>query len=195
MGPITVRTFRPEDADDLRMVYYQLYDERDAGEPVGISLFATRPSIDDERQWFERQYAQLQSGELIGLVAEVDGHAVGSCSVARHGPTADSEQGHAAELGILVRRDMRGRGVGTALLEEALRESRAKFEVVFLSVFEFNARAQRLYERFGFTVCGRLPRAVKRGGRYFDLIRMVRFLDEAPAGLGRTVKPPQPSDR
>ncbi|HYB79960.1 MAG TPA: GNAT family protein [Thermoplasmata archaeon] len=189
MTQITVRPYRPEDAVDLGATYYELYDERDAGELVGITLFSDRPSPEDEKSWYESQYARAQKGEMIYLVAEVDGHVVGSCTVGRVGPTENSEQAHVAELGILVRRRMRGRGVGSALLERTLEEARKKFEVVYLSVFTFNARAQRLYERFGFAVCGVLPRAMKRGGQYFDLVRMARVLERSSSPPVPTVKP------
>lgn len=178
---ITIRPARSEDVPDLRNVYYQLYDERDAGEPIGIHLFATRPSLEDEAAWFDRQFRLVSEGDLLYLVVEVDGQAVGSCSIGRHGPTSTSEQAHVADLGILVRKDMRGKGLGTALLERALAEARAKFEVIYLAVFSTNVRARRLYERFGFVVCGRQPRAVKRGSQYFDLDLMALLFPEGPA--------------
>ena len=189
MPAITVRPYRPDDAADLGRTYYELYDERDAGELVGITLFVDRPPLEGEKDWYETQYARVQKGEMIYMVAEVDGHAVGSCTVARVGYTEASEQAHVGELGILVGRSMRAKGVGTALLEETLAVARTKFEVVYLSVFAFNVGAQRLYERFGFTVCGVLPRAVKRGDQYFDLVRMVRVFERTPPPPGPTVKP------
>jgi RimJ/RimL family protein N-acetyltransferase len=73
------------------------------------------------------------------------------------------------------------------MLKAALAEAEAKFEVVYLSVFASNVRAQQLYERFGFRVCGHLPRAVKRGGQYFDEVRMVRLFDRTTTGSGPTV--------
>ena len=189
MDRITVRPYRPEDATDLGRTYYGLYDERDAGEPVGIPLFTDRPPPEDEKAWYEYQYARAQKGEAIYLVAEVDGHVVGNCSVGRVGDSETSEQAHAAELGILVDRGMRGKGVGSALLERVLAEAQTKFDVVYLSVFSINTRAQQLYERFGFTTCGLLPRAVKRGDQYFDMVRMVRIFNRPPVSPGLTVKP------
>jgi len=190
MPPIVVRPFRPEDAPDLGETYYQLYDERDAGELVGITLFTQRPSAEDEKSWYDKQFERAQSGEVIFLVAEVDGRVVGNCVIGRHGPSDLSEEAHVGELGILVGKDMRGQGVGTALLERALEAARRRFDVVYLSVFAFNTRAQRLYERFGFVECGRLPRMLKRGGRYFDQVRMVLVFDHDPSGQGPTVKHP-----
>jgi len=190
MVQVAVRPYRPGDAAELGKTYYELYDERDVGELVGITLFTDRPAPEDEKVWYETQYARAQREEMIFLVAEVDGHIVGSCTVGMVGPSESSEQAHVAELGILVDRRMRGKGVGSALLEAALEAARAKFEVVYLSVFTFNVGAQRLYERFGFTVCGVLPRAVKRGGHYFDLVRMARVFDRTPSPPGPTVKHP-----
>ena len=190
MSRITVRPFRPEDAADLVRGYIELYDERDSGEPVGITLFHERPSAEDEKAWYDAQYARAQSGESVYLVAEVDGHVVGNCIIGRVGPAVTSEQAHVGELGISVDRKFRGRGIGTALLEQALEQSHSKFEVLYLSVFSFNTRAQKLYERFGFTVCGLLPRAVKRRGQYFDLVRMARVFERPPVDPGPTVKPP-----
>lgn len=181
---VTVRPVRQEDFDDLRETYFELYDERDSGEPTGITLFANRPSLEDEVAWFDRKSRRILDGEELVLVAEVDGHAVGSCSIGRVGPGPTSEQAHVGELGILVRRGMRGKGIGTALLEHSLAAARSKFEVVYLSVFSGNERAQRLYRRFGFCVCGHLPRAVKRNGEYFDEERMVLMFSNPPNGAG-----------
>ena len=170
---ILVRPVRKEDFDDLRATYFQLYDERDSGESIGITLFATRPTVDDEAVWFDRMMHRVLEGDEIFLVAEVDGHVVGSCSIDRVGAGPSSEQAHVGELGILVRKGTRGKGVGTTLLERSLAEARSRFELVYLTVFSQNQGAQRLYRRFGFSVCGHLPRVVKRGGQYFDEERMV----------------------
>lgn len=185
--PITVRPVRWEDFSDLRDTYYQLYDERDSGEPIGITLFDARPSLSDEIAWFGQTFRKVLDGESIMWVAEVDGRAVGTCTINYSGHGRASEQAHLGELGILVRRSHRGRGVGTALLERALADARTRFELVYLSVFSVNVRAEQLYRRFGFVPCGHFPRAVKRGDRYFDIDRMVLDFRATPplAGANR----------
>jgi len=179
-GDFTVRPLRESDFHDLRETYYRLYDERDAGEPIGITLFSDRPSMDDEVAWFDRHLRRVSDGHMVFVVAEVDGHVVGSCTVDRAGATDTSEEAHVGHLGILVRKGYRGRGIGTALLERALAEARSKFDVVFLSVFSVNRGAQQLYRRFGFSVCGHLPRVVKRGNEYFDEEQMVLVFPDRP---------------
>jgi RimJ/RimL family protein N-acetyltransferase len=177
---VTVRSPRWGDFDELRETYFRLYDEREAGKPIGITLFEERPSLADETVWFQTHFRRALEGQEIFLVAEVDGHVVGNCTIGPVGAGPASEQSHAGELGILVHQDHRGSGVGSALLERALELARSKYEVVFLTVFTVNEGAQRLYRRFGFAVCGHLPKAVKRGGKYFDEERMVLDFSKTP---------------
>ncbi len=172
-----VRSVRWSDFDDLVETYYALYDERDRGEEIGIGLLAERPSPADEVGWMARSYRRMLDGDLIWSAAEVDGRAVGSCTIDRLGATASSETAHVGTLGILVRRGHRGHGIGSALLAHALDAARAKFGIVRLDVFSTNTRAKQLYERFGFVLSGHVPRLIKRGNRYFDADQMVLELD------------------
>jgi RimJ/RimL family protein N-acetyltransferase len=176
-----VRELRWSDFDDLRDAYYLLYEERESRVDIGITLFRTRPSYEDEVAWFAGLYRQVLSGESIVAIAERADHAIGNCTVRRVGPSKESEMAHVGELGILVHRDHRGAGVGGALLERALFQCRGKFDVVRLSVFSVNVRARRLYERFGFIFVGKVPRVVRRGAESFDEDLMVLELGQSDA--------------
>ena len=181
-GPdgLRVRELRWGDFDDLRETYYRLYEERDRGDPLGLTLFETRPSLADESEWFGGLFRRALAGDAIVSVAEIDRHVVGHCTIGRLAPSAASESAHVGVLGIVVDERYRGRGVGTALIEDALRRARAKFEVVRLQVFAFNSDARRLYERMGFVGCGRIPRVLRRGGAYFDSDEMVLVFGSEP---------------
>lgn len=157
------------DFQGLVDTYWLLYEERETNPEIGITLFGSRPSHADEAQWFARTFERVLSGASVMRVAEVDRHVVGNCLVNRVGATADSEEAHVGDLGILVHRDFRGRGIGSALMRATLAACRGRFDVVRLSVFSANAGARRLYERLGFVPYGHLPGAVRRGGRYLDV--------------------------
>ncbi len=178
-GPpdVLVRELRWSDFDDVREAYWLLYEEREVRPDVGITLFRNRPSYADEVAWFADLFRRAASGEAIVTIGERAGHAVGHCTVRRVGPTPDSESAHVGELGILVHRDHRGRGVGRAILERALAECAGTFEIVRLSVFATNVRARTLYEALGFVRAGTIPRAVRRGTTYYDEELMVRRLE------------------
>ena len=77
---------------------------------------------------------------------------------------------HRRSLGITVRKDHWGQGIGTALLERVIayaRESGA--EIVSLEVRSDNDRAKALYRKFCFQAFGTYPRFFKIGDQYFDV--------------------------
>lgn len=83
-----------------------------------------------------------------------------------------AKQRHIAHIvGMMVRDECQGRGIGRALLQAALRLLRqeAQLEQVLLSVTRSNAGAVRLYEGLGFARYGSLPQAIKLpSGEYLD---------------------------
>ena len=86
---------------------------------------------------------------------------------------------HAAHLiGMMVRSDLQGTGVGRALLEACIAEARRAegLEVLTLTVSAGNAAAIRLYERAGFVRCGSLPRAICVAGVYHAKDQMLLML-------------------
>ena len=168
-----IRDLKPSDFDDIVNNLYSYYEEVSENPELGLVLFNTKPSISYELEWFSNLYKGIAAGNNVAVVAEVDSHAVGLCIV--HGRLPDSEISHGAELGIALRKEYRGRGIGTPLLREALERCRGKFETVELAVLT-NNRAKKLYEKFGFKIIGTRQRAIKRGNRYFDEYVMILTL-------------------
>lgn len=166
---MTVRELRWEDFDALVESYWELYEERERGEPIGIGLFEKPPTRAEEAVWFAGVYSRVAAGEEIAVIAEAEGRAVGMCSVRSTFPGGrSSDGGHVGELGILVDYRHRGQGHGRAMIVRALELARARFDVVRLWVFSTNVGAKRLYERLGFVTTGRMPLAVHRGSTYID---------------------------
>jgi len=168
-----LRDLRWEDFDPLTESYWAQYDERARGEPVTISLFAEKPSREEEVGWFAGLFRRVLAGEGVAVVADVDGHAVGLCEIHPTAPGgAGSEGGHVGELGILIDRAHRGQGYGRAMIVAVLARARPRYEIVRLSVVASNERARRLYLGLGFVPFGRLPDGIRRGTRYTDLEMM-----------------------
>jgi ribosomal protein S18 acetylase RimI-like enzyme len=82
---------------------------------------------------------------------------------------------HIAEVfSFYVRAGYRGRGVGTALLEHALRLARDNKEIIKARLY-VNSRqsaAVRMYEKAGFAVVGRLEREMKVGRTFYTMLVM-----------------------
>jgi GNAT superfamily N-acetyltransferase len=96
-------------------------------------------------------------------VAEEDGNIFGSYYLRanRPGPGA-----HVANAGFIVAAEAGGRGLGEALCAHALDMARAKgfLAMQFNFVVASNMRAVRLWQRMGFAIAGRVPRAFDHPG-------------------------------
>ena len=110
------------------------------------------------------------------ILAELDGEYVGNASFDRAG--ASRRNAHRADIGIAPYLEYTGMGIGKklfALLLETI--EKCGFESAELTVVEGNERALHLYESFGFTETGRIPKANKYDdGTYADDIFMVKHL-------------------
>ena len=160
---ISIRAARPEDAATLVAL----------GATVGREPEAWLLSTDGWRSVTEeRRYirALKRHPDAAVFVAEDDGAIVGRLSVARDPHTASR---HVADLGLMVAASHRRRGVGRALLEQAVAWARdsgvLKLE---LHVFPWNEPALKLYEQFGFEREGLRKAHYRRDGEYVDAILM-----------------------
>ena len=111
------------------------------------------------------------------LVAEVDGEVVGQLTL--HSNPTRPRRAHAGALGMAVRDDWHGRGVGTALMAACLdlADNWLNLTRVELEVYTDNEPALRLYKKFGFEIEGTLRRYAYRDGKWVDAYFMARLRD------------------
>ena len=159
-------TVRPATLEDVDAAVAMLVEV--AGEGRWI---ATEAPVDVEQRR-RRLVEDIEREDAVILVAEAAGQVVGELGLhlARYG---------VAELGMAVAAGWRGRGVGSALLAEAVDQARkAGAHKVALQVWPHNAAAIALYERFGFEREGYLTRHYRRrSGELWDAIIMGLRLD------------------
>lgn len=106
-------------------------------------------------QMFFDELAQTETRRY--LVAESAGEIVGYAGLMCIEPIADVQT-------IAVVPEQEGRGIGSALLTELIRESRLRHAAdVLLEVRADNPRAQQLYRRFGFEQIHVRPRYYRDG--------------------------------
>lgn len=112
------------------------------------------------------------SPNSLFLVAERNGEILGAMDLQgmRHPQCT-----HVGYVGISVRRDLRGQGVGSALFN-ALFERAKHIGITHLEleVFASNPRAIAMYERLGFQVNGSRPGIVRLGDEFIDVMLMSR---------------------
>lgn len=130
------------------------------------------PSIE---QWRKR-LAEPELG-LYSLVACVENEVVGQLTL--HTFPHSPRRKHVAQLGMAVRDDWQGKGVGTALMQAAVDFADQWLNVLRLEleVFVDNEPGIRLYKKFGFVVEGTKIRFAFRDGQYVDVHLMARLRD------------------
>jgi RimJ/RimL family protein N-acetyltransferase len=154
MAEFAVRPGRPDDGRAMAELFAAVAQERD-----GI---ATEPPVD-----VEQRSVQFAASSAASIVAVADGRIIGTLhvEVSRFG---------FGDLGMLVDRRWRGRGVGSALLRAAIDWARGQgLHKLCLEVFPHNAAAIAMYRKAGFAEEGRRVRQYRRAsGELWDSIVM-----------------------
>ena len=155
--PVAQFVVRPASAGDARAmseIFATVAEEHE-----GIAT-ESPVDVDERAALFARSAAE-------SIVAVADGRIVGMLhvEVSRFG---------FGELGMLVDRGWRGRGVGSALLREAISRAREEgLHKLCLEVFAHNTAAIALYRRCGFAEEGRRMQQYRRAsGELWDSIMM-----------------------
>lgn len=108
------------------------------------------------------------------LVAELDGQLAGELTI--KGVSPRRALAHVATLGLSVRAPFRRRGVGRALMTEALAWApTAGYTRVELQVYARHTAAIALYESCGFEREGVRRRYIREGDTYLDDLVMARL--------------------
>jgi RimJ/RimL family protein N-acetyltransferase len=163
VSEFTIRQARSGDASELVRLAREV-----GAEPEGW-LISTRDwrGAGDERRYLR---SLRRSRDAAVFVAELDNGIVGRLSVGRDPHPASS---HVADLGLMVAKSQRRRGIGRALLERAVEWARgAGVTKLELHVFPYNEPAIRLYEAFGFRQEGYRERHYRRDGELVDAVLM-----------------------
>ena len=107
------------------------------------------------------------------LVAAVDGEVVGVIGLHT---SSRPRVNHKGEIGMMVRDDWQGKGVGKAMMQAVvdLADKWLNLSRIELTVFTDNESAIALYRKFGFEIEGELRKYAFRDGEFVDAYAMAR---------------------
>lgn len=164
MMAITIRHVEPGDYEAVQQIYA-------SPRVIQGTLQLPFPSI----ELWRKRLAEPPEG-LFALVACVEnGEVVGHLGL--HTFPNKPRRRHAGQIGMAVRDDWQGKGVGKALMQAAidLAEKWLNLTRLELEVFIENEPAIQLYKKTGFTIEGTLRRFAYRDGQYVDVYTMARL--------------------
>ncbi len=141
-----------------------------------LTRYSLRPMPDEEVERFFQSRLLSSESVAYGIHVKTTGRLIGLTTFSGLDPDNGSVLFHIT----IGETDAWGHGYGTetARLMLWLAFERIGLHRVGLSVFAFNERAIRSYEKAGFRVEGRLREAISRDGRYWDEIQMGVLRDE-----------------
>jgi L-phenylalanine/L-methionine N-acetyltransferase len=166
MAQVIIRHAEPDDYQALHRIF---------SGPKAIAGTMQLP-LPSAEAWRKRLVESPEG--LFSLVACVDDEVVGSLGL-ETSPTRSVRwrMRHVGSIGMAVRDDWQGKGVGTALMEAALdlADNWLNLTRIELRVYVDNSAAVALYKNFGFEIEGTHRRLAFRNGEYVDAYSMARI--------------------
>jgi RimJ/RimL family protein N-acetyltransferase len=139
-------------------------------EVARLTRYQPGPLSADEIQRFF--YGRIMGSDFLAMAIHVreSDRLIGTCAFSQ----LDGDNGSTLFHITIGERDAWGHGYGSEATELMVAHAftRLALHRVALTVFEFNVRAIRTYEKCGFAVEGRARGAIFRDGRFWDEIHM-----------------------
>ena len=163
-----LRAARQEDAEGMIALLKTVF-----GETTFLLRNVDEMSYTQEE---ERRILQemLDAESEFMMLVQIEDEIAGNCAVMSKG--GQRRVNHRCEFAIALKKEYWHLGLGGFMMEYALElAEKMGYEQMELGVVEGNDRAKALYERFGFEVTGKTPRAMKYDdGSYKDEYAMTK---------------------
>lgn len=163
-----LRKPRWEDLDGMMELINSLVEEE---APINRTEEVSRT---EEMEFLTKRLSNIEKGEIIQFVAEVDGEIAGNAEITK----LSGREAHVGRLGIGVKHGYRRIGIATRMIESLLQRAKKHgLKIILLAVYSNNLPAIALYKKLGFREIGRTPKGVCWKGAYIDDIRMALEID------------------
>jgi ribosomal protein S18 acetylase RimI-like enzyme len=130
-----------------------------------------KKTLKEEKEWLKNQLKEIKEKKKIVILAEDKNKIVGACECRLKG----ERESHVVEIGIGVKKEYRGIGLGKFLFGEILKLAKRKLKpkIFRLSVYEGNEIAQNLYKKLGFKKVAKIPKQIQYKGKLISEIVMI----------------------
>ena len=131
------------------------------------ALYDYKPrTLDVIQNW----YSQKQKGNYPVIGAFDEGGSL--LGFATYGPFRERPAyKYTIEHSVYIRTDVRGRGLGTILLKEIIKQAEKQdYHVMIGGIDASNTESVKLHEKEGFVYCGLIKQAGFKFGKWLDLL-------------------------
>jgi len=148
---VEIRQFAGSDKEQIKDLVLSVYED------TPEAFFYTHAPSNEELEAMMEEKLRNIGRKLVDLVALESNKVIGECEIVKAGSEG--------RVGILVRKEERRKGVGTALLKAALNMAKAiGIETVIAYIDEKNKIAQSFFEKEGFAKTGQNTFILKLNG-------------------------------
>lgn len=162
---LKIRLAAVSDLESILNIYNQGIEDRIA------TLEEEQKDIEYMREWLNNH-----TGRFSVIVAEQDDEVIGWASLNPYSNRC--AYAGVADLSIYIRRDYRGKGVGSVLLNEIEQAAiKNDFNKIVLFTFPFNNLGQGLYRKKGYREVGVFKNQGKLDGRFVDVMIMEKVFE------------------
>ncbi|MFA5207751.1 MAG: GNAT family protein [Candidatus Paceibacterota bacterium] len=169
MEKITFREPKTNDVKSALEMISSLVDEK------AYILVQKKPTLKEEKEFWKKLMKESKEKIRVVSLIDVNGKVYGISDIS----LVDKEvRKHVGDLGISLKKEIRGRGLGEKLLRKIIDKARKelKIEIVTLTAFSKNKVAINLYKKVGFKKLGTIKKGVSHYGKLMDQDIMVKYI-------------------
>ena len=169
MKNIVFREPRMSDVKSALEMINSLVDEK------AYILVQKKLTLKEEKQFLKKLLKESKEKNEAAVVVDVNGKVYGIGSISR----IDKEvRKHVGELGISLKKEMRGRGLGEKLIRKIIDKAHKelKIKIIILYAYSKNKVAINLYKKVGFKKLGTIKKGASYYGKLIDKDIMVKYI-------------------
>ncbi|MFA5729787.1 MAG: GNAT family protein [Candidatus Paceibacterota bacterium] len=162
---IEIRPPKMSDLNSLLAMINSLVEEK------AMIIVQDKVTLKQERHYLKEI---IKTKNAVSFFLIINGEVMGSAGIIKY----ENIKSHIGEMGIIIKKEARGLGLGEKLFKKVMEEGIKKFKlrIVILDVFKGNKIAQNLYKKLGFQKIGLIRGGEKYYDQYVDNVMMAKYL-------------------
>lgn len=132
-------------------------------------------TLQEEKKYFKNMLKEIGEKTRVQLFIDIDGKVYGNAEVTL---IDNNVRKHIGELGISLKKEARGKGLGEKLIRKIIEKAAKdlKVKIITLHVFTCNKVATNLYKKVGFKKFGTIKGGISYYGKLVDNNMMIKYI-------------------